>query len=99
MLSTTAGPSRRRFAPPQDEAAVRLEARAWAGRPGREACPRAADPGARPWRVMSLGSEDLLEETLDRHLVFAVGAFFGGVGRIGKAVLGAAVDFQLPVHL
>ena len=44
------------------------------------------------------GSEDLLEETLDRHLVFAVGPFFGGVGGVGKAVLGAAPEDESLRH-
>src|SRR6266852_3549472 len=46
LRSTVAGPSRRRYAPPQDEATVRLEARALAGWPAPGSSPGLAGHGA-----------------------------------------------------
>src|SRR6266849_2657939 len=40
-----------------------------------------------------------LQESRRRHLVFAVGALFGGVLRIGEGVLGAAEDLKLEADL
>jgi hypothetical protein len=44
-------------------------------------------------------AEHFQEELSHRCLVFAVSALFGSVLRVGKAVPGVAIDFQLPVDL
>src|SRR5215475_1055974 len=46
-----------------------------------------------------LHPKHLLQEPRHRNLVFAVGALFGGVFRIGERVLGAAEKLQLEANL
>src|SRR5712691_1926280 len=43
--------------------------------------------------------QKVLEEARHRHLVFIIGAHFGGVLRARKAVRGAAVEVDFEVHL